>query len=274
MAQSAVILFWFATVAYVAATVLYAYFFLSKRASYSWYATFFTGAGFLCHTASIGLRSSAEHGTSLNGPNTLILSAWALVFAYFVVEHLIRMKVYGTLLVPVGLVLMVISQLISVRVGAASPLVENWKIGIHVALIVFANAGFFIAGVGALAYLTQESQLKRHRTSVLFKRLPSLANIDLLVRRAIAFAYPAYSAGLLLGVFRAIETDPPGWWADPRVMLAGLVWGIFATYLVLHYTQRASARTTAWLALAGVLVVSVLAVIARTVPAGFHVFGL
>ncbi len=274
MAQSAVILFWFATVAYVAATVLYAYYFLSKRSAYSWYATFFTGAGFLCHTASIGLRSMAEHGTDLGGPNTLILSAWALVLAYFVMEHLIRMKVYGTLLVPVSLVLMVISQLMSVKVGAASPLVENWKIGIHVALIVFANAGFFIAGVGALAYLLQESQLKRHRTNVLFKRLPSLGNIDLITRRAVAFGYPAYTAGLLLGVLRAIETDPPGWWADPRVVLAGLVWAIFGTYLVLHYTRRASARTTAWLALSGVLVVTTVAIIARTVPAGFHIFGL
>ncbi len=259
---------------YVAATVLYAYFFLSKRAAYSWYATFLTGAGFLCHTASVGLRSVAEHGTDLSGPNTLILSAWALVLAYFVMEHLIRVKVYGTLLVPLSLVLMVISQLMSVRVGAASPLVENWKIGIHVALIVFANAGFFIAGVGALAYLIQESQLKRHRTNVLFKRLPSLANIDLIERRAVAFAFPAYTAGLLLGVFRAIETDPPGWWADPRVMLAGLVWAVFGTYLVLHYTQRASARTTAWITLAGVFIVAVVAVTARTVPAGFHVFGL
>lgn len=274
MAQTAVILFWFATVMYVAATVLYAYFFLSKRAAYSWYATFLTGAGFLCHTASVGLRSVAEHGTDLSGPNTLILSAWALVLAYFVMEHLIRVKVYGTLLVPLSLVLMVISQLMSVRVGAASPLVENWKIGIHVALIVFANAGFFIAGVGAFAYLIQESQLKRHRTNVLFKRLPSLANIDLIERRAVAFAFPAYTAGLLLGVFRAIETDPPSWWADPRVMLAGVVWVVFGTYLVLHYTQRASARTTAWITLAGVFVVAVVAVIARTVPAGFHVFGL
>mgnify|MGYP001420619037 CR=1 FL=1 len=274
MAQVAVILFWFAIVLYVAATVLYAYFFLSKRASYSWYATFLTGAGFLCHTASVGMRSVADGGTSLDGPNTLILAAWALVLVYFVMEHLIKVKIYGTLLVPVGLVFMVISQLMVAKVGAASPLVTNWKVGIHVALIVFANAGFFIAGVGALAYLIQESQLKRHRTNVLFKRLPALSNIDLITRRAAAFAFPAYTAGLLLGVFRAIETDPPGWWADPRVMLAGLAWAIFGAFIVLHYTRRASARTTAWVALSGVLVISVVAVIARTVPAGFHVFGL
>lgn len=274
MAQISAILFWFAILAYVAATVLYAYFFLSKRASYSWYATFLTGAGFLCHTTSIGLRSSVDGGTVLNGSNTLVLAAWALVMMYFIMEHMVKVKVYGTALVPVGAALMAISQLMTSKTVVVSPLVQDWKIGIHVALVAFGSAAYFIAGVAAAAYLIQESQLKRHRTSVLFKRLPPLASIDLLMRRAVAFAYPAYSGALLLGVFRAIEEDLAGWWADPRVMLAGLVWATFGTYLVLHYTQRASARTTSWIALAGVLIVAVLAVVARTVPAGFHVFGL
>ena len=274
MGQSAVILFWFTIVAYVAATVLYAYFFLSKRASYSWYATFLTGAGFLCHTASIGMRSTAEQGTRLDGPNTLILSAWALVMLYFVMEHLIKVKVYGTLLVPLSVILMTVSQLIAGSGAATSPLIENWKIGIHVALIVFANAGFFIAAAAAVTYLIQESQLKRHKTSVIFKRLPALSKIDIIARRSVAFAYPAYTGGLLLGVLRAIETDPPGWWADPRVVLAGIVWLAFGAYLVLHYTQRASARTTAWIAIAGTSVVTFVAIVARTVPAGFHIFGL
>lgn len=274
MLTAAIIAFWFATLLYAAATILYAYHFLSKRPAYSWYATFFTGAGFLCHTASIGMRSVAQDGTRLDGPNQLILSAWALVMVYFIVEHLIKFKVYGTLAVPAASVLMVISQLIGGKGSAAiSPLVENWKIGIHVALIVFANAGFIIGALAAMAYIVQEKQLKAHKTSMLFKRLPPLANIDLLARRAIAFAFPAYTAGLILGVVRAVETDPPGWWQDPRVMLAGVVWMVFAAYLGLHYTQRASARTTAWIAIVGVVVVLTLSVVARTVPAGFHVFG-
>jgi ABC-type uncharacterized transport system permease subunit len=273
VAQGAVILFWFTMVAYVAATVLYAYYFLSKRPAYSWYATFLTGAGYLCHTASIGMRSSAEHGTRLDGPNTLILFAWALVLLYFVMEHLIKVKVYGTLLVPLSVVLMTISQLIAGSGAATSPLIENWKIGIHVALIAFANGGFFIAAAAALTYLIQEGQLKRHQTNVFFKRLPPLGRIDMLARRAVAFAYPAYTGGLLLGVLRAIETDPPGWWSDPRVMLAGIAWFVFGAYLGLHYTQRASARTTSWIAIAGTAVVVTLAVIARAVPAGFHIFG-
>ncbi|MDI6901094.1 MAG: cytochrome c biogenesis protein CcsA [Anaerosomatales bacterium] len=277
MAPLAVIAFWFATALYAAATVLYAYFFLSKRPTYSWYATFLTGAGFLCHTASIGLRSIAEDGTRLDGPNTLILLAWALVLVYFVFEHLIKLKVYGVALVPVSLVLMTVAQLLAVtgRGGPLdSPLVENWKVGIHVALIMFAYAGYLIGGIAAVAYRIQEAQLKSHRTTVVFRRLPSLGSIDAFARRAIAFAHPAFSAGLLLGILRAIETDPPGWWADPRVMLAGAVWLVFTVYLVGRYRESISARAAALVALGGVGLVIVLAIIARTVPAGFHVFGV
>jgi len=277
MEQFSIIAFWFATVLYAAATVLYGYWFLSKRRSYSWYATFLTGAGFLCHTGSIYARSRATQGTLLDGPNTLILLAWALILIYFIMEHLIKIKVYGTALVPVSLILMTVSQLLEAagRGGmSASPLVENWKVGIHVALIIFANAGYFIGAVASIAYLIQEKQLKGHKTNVLFRRLPPLGSIDQLARRAIAFAFPAYTGGLLLGVVRAVETDPPGWWADPRVVLAGLVWVVYAAYLFLRYRGRSSARTTAYIAIAGAVLVLVLAIVARAVPAGFHIFGV
>lgn len=278
MLQVSLVAFWFATALYAAATVLYGYHFLNKRRAYSWYATFLTGAGFLCHTASVGLRSVAEHGTRLDGANTLILLAWALVLIYFVIEHLIKLKVYGAALVPAALLLLVVAQVLTAfgRSDAmgASVLVENWKVGIHVALILFGYAGYAIGAVASAAYLIQERQLKAHRTSVLFRRLPSLAGIDGLARRAVAYAFPAYTAGIVLGTLRAVETDPPGWWADPRVMLAGIVWAVYAAYIVLRSGGRLPARRAAWLSLAGAVLVLALAVTARTVPHGFHVFGV
>ena len=72
----------------------------------------------------------------------------------------------------------------------------------------------------------------------------------------------------------AIETDVGGWWADPRVMLSGIVWAIFGAYIYLHYMRSASGRTVAWLALIGLVFVTALAITARIVPAGFHVFGV
>jgi ABC-type transport system involved in cytochrome c biogenesis permease subunit len=280
MVRFDVMTMWLSLAALAGATVSYAYFFLSKRTTFSWYASFLTGIGFLCLTASIGLHSSSAEGSRLVGPYSLVLAAWALLFVYFVVEHLIKLKVYGTVLVPAALLALVVAQL----TGAGAPvghmaasevaLLENWRVAVHVVLIVFGNAGFLIGATASAAYLGLEAQLKSHRTSTLFKRLPSLAQTDLIARRAVAFAFPVYTGGLLLGVLRAVETDQAGWWADPRVMLSGVVWVAFAFYLYLQYGRGVSGKTAARAALVGAVLVIALAILARTVPMGFHIFAV
>lgn len=279
--QTAVITFWLAMALYAGATVLYAYYFVDKRRALSRTATFLTGAGFLLNTVSVMMRSFATEGTQLTGPNSLVLAAWALVLVYFFVEHVVKLKVYGTVLVPLSALLLVIAELLGVNSGAAgtmTPLqlqqLDNWTVGIHVAVIMFSNAGFAVGAAASAVYLLQETQLKRHRASKLLRRLPSLAQTDTIARRAIVFSFPAYTAGLLLGVTRAIETAGGDWWLDPRVMLSGIVWAIFGAYLFARYQRDVSGRTAAWIALAGLVFVIVLAVVARTVPVGFHVFGV
>lgn len=270
---------WLTMASLAVATVLYAYHFLSKRASYSFYASLLTGVGFLLLTASIGLHSSVAGGSRLYGPYSIVLAAWALVLVYFAVEHLVKLKVYGTVLVPLALLLLAVAQVLGAVAPAVAPrpedaaLLEGWRVGMHVALIVLANAGFAIGAAASGAYLGLEAQLKKHRTSTLFKRLPSLAQTDLIARRSIALAFPVYTAGLLLGVLRAFGSVPV-WWSDLRIVLSGVVWMIFAGYLYLHYGRNVSGRTAAQIALVGVVFVVVLAVVARTVPGGFHIFAV
>jgi len=279
--QVAFVAFWLAMALYAGATVLYAYQVATKRAALSWYATFATGAGFIMHTASIGLRSTATDGTQLTGANVLVLMAWALVLVYFILEHLMRVKTYGAMLVPAALVVLLVAQVMGASRGVLADLsadqaalLDSWRVGIHVALIAFANAGFAISAVGSLLYLILERQLKHRKNTKLFNRLPSLAQTDSVARRSVVWAFPVYTAGLLLGVLRAIETDVQLWWADARVVLAGLVWMAFAIYQFMRWRKGWAGRSAAYIAIAGFALVAVLAVVARTVPAGFHVFGL
>jgi len=271
---------WLTMASLTGATILYAYHFLSKRASFSFYASLLTGLSFLLLTASVGLHSSAVAGSRLWGPYSMVLAAWALVVVYFAVEHLIKLKVYGTVLLPCALLLLVVAQIMGAGNPATPPpasdlaLLESWRVIVHVALIVFANAGFLVGAAASAAYLGLEAQLKGHHTSTLFKRLPSLGQTDLVARRAVAFAFPAYAAGLLLGVLRAMETDVAAWWADPRIIVSGIVLAIYAVYLFLHYARNASGRTVARIALVGAVFVIALAILARTVPAGFHIFAV
>lgn len=280
MEQASLVLFWFAFALYIGATVLYAYQFVLRRQKMNWWARFFTGAGFILQTLSIGANSMANDGTPLTGPNQLVLASWALVLLYFVMEHVIRIRVYGAFLIPVAAVLMAAAQLVG-GTGVATSLtpeqlnqLDSYGIGFHVALIVFANAAFAFAAVSSGLYLFQEGQLKRHRTSRFGRRLPSLATLQTVSRRSVSLGYPIYTAGLTLGVIRAIQVDVAAWWADPRIMLAGLVWACYGAYLVIVYRHEVSSRASSWVALGGFVLVVILAILARTLPSGFHVFGL
>lgn len=280
MQQISVVLFWFALALYICATVLYAYQFVLRRAKTGWWARFFTGAGFLCQTLSIGALSIATDGTELTGANQLMLASWALVLMYFVMEHLIKIKIYGAFLIPIAVFFMGAAEIIG---GFAGPTeftavqlkqLDSWRVTFHVALIVFANAGFALGAIASALYLFQASQLKSHRSSIITRRLPSLTTLQAMARRAISFAFPVYTAGLLLGILRAVEETVPEWWFDTRIMVSGIVWAIFATFLVLVYRRNASAGTQAWVVILGFVFVVLLAIIARTIPVGFHLFGL
>lgn len=280
MEQAALVSLWFAMTLYMVATVLYVYHFVAKRPVFAWYATFATGSGFLAHTASIGLHWGATAEVPIVGAfNSLSLTAWALILIYFIVEHLVRLKLYGTLLVPVAFVAMAAAQISLQATGAeltpeALEQLDSWRVAMHVAMMMIANAGFAVAAAASAVYLLQGGQLKKHKSSGLMKRLPSLTQTQQLARRAIMLAYPVYTAGMLLGIIRAIEFQLDLWWFDPRVMLSGVVWAIFGLYLLLFYRGGGSGKLLARIALLGLAAVIVLGVFARTVPSGFHIFGL
>lgn len=280
MEQISAVLFWFSLALYIGATVLYAYQFVLRRAKTGWWARFLTGAGFICQTLSIGANSIAEGGTPLSGPNQLMLASWALVLLYFVMEHVIKIKIYGAFLIPIAVFFMGAAEILG---GFSTPAtltavqlaqLDNWRVTFHVALIVFANAGFAFGAISSGLYLFQAAQLKSHRSSIITRRLPSLGTLQTMGRRAISFSFPVYVAGLVLGMIRAVEAGIDQWWFDPRIMLSGIVLVTFGAYLALVYRRNASARTSAWVAVVGFVFVVILAVIARTIPVGFHLFGL
>lgn len=61
---------------------------------------------------------------------------------------------------------------------------------------------------------------------------------------------------------------------DPRVLVSAIVAATFLAFIVMYYRNRTSGVVTAWVAVVGGLLVIVLMIIARTLPVGFHLFGV
>lgn len=272
------VLYWISFALLVGATVLYAYQFVLKRSQVVLWARILTGAGFLALTGSIGLASSAAGRTLYTGRNQLVLAAWALVLLYFILEQFLRIRIYGAFLVPVAVLLLTISVLL--RGSGASVtaeqefLMSSAGIALHVLLVILGNVGFLFSAVSSALYLYQSRQLRLHISNRVSRRLPSLATLQSVARRAVSFAFPVYTAGISLGIIRAIQTDVGGWWADPRVMASGIVWITYVIYLVTVYRDDVSSRTGAWISIVGMILVVIVAILARTVSVGFHIFGV
>jgi ABC-type uncharacterized transport system permease subunit len=123
---------------------------------------------------------------------------------------------------------------------------------LHVGLVLAAFAGFTLAaGLGAL-YLWQERRLKQRTPGILRVRAPALATLDMLGARSVAVGLPALTAGIGIGFARLEET---GGRLDATIVVTVLAWLVYASLLVLRWEAGWRGRRTAYVALAGFLLV-------------------
>jgi ABC-type uncharacterized transport system permease subunit len=280
MQQTAIILFWLAFCGLLMATVVYAFEIIRHRRASVLAARVLTALAWLTLTASIGLNSLVHHGTPLNGPNQMVLIAWALVLVYFLFEYLLKFTRYGAAFIPLAAALMFTAQIIAPKSNSIVPTpttvtaqMNSAQVSIHVLLIIFANALLLIACMAGVLYLYQDRALRRHSNSALARALPPLANIERLWLRVLSIGLPIYFAGQVLGVTRAIVVDAHLWYADIRIILSGAVLILFGLTLLFYIRGRTQVITLVRLSVAGGVLIAILMIIARSIPIGFHVFG-
>ncbi len=269
-----IVLLWLSIMMYTAASVLYVYFFVTKRRLMSILATVCTGSGFIVHTATIAMITYSLGHLPIAGLfQSLLLMTWFMVLIYFIVEHLIRLKTLGTALIPLTAVLLVFAWTRYQTPVQLEEILQSWWVFLHVPVVFVAYGGFTVGAGASIAYLIQQSQLKKKHVNILFRRLPPLDVLDKVADRSITFALPFLTVGLMMGVIRAIKSGVPNWPLDPVVLFAALVWVLFGLYLILRHFADWSGRKAALMAIAGfgALLVIRFTVIANL--ARFHRFG-
>lgn len=272
-------MFWVAFASLVGAAVLFGYEWLVRRKPTVAPEIVAGAGGILLALAVIGNIVGTE-GRVLTGSNQIIFVALALVAFFFVAQYGFKMQNTGVFLITISATLLAVAQLTS---GARTDIAAHPQVGefldsalivFHVGLIVFANMFFLVAGVSAILYLVQSRALKQHTNSTFARRLPSLATLERLSARMVVVGLPFYMAGQFMGIHRAIVVDAVGWWADPRIMLSGLISIVWVAHVVLYARNKASGQLTAWIAVVGMVLVVALMILSRVLPMGFHVFGV
>lgn len=206
------------------------------------------GLGLVLHTVSvvetIVLFGYQDALTIRHAASDLGLLLIAL-FMFFYARY--RTAAPGLFIFPVAF-LLTFGTALEKAPQFASPVVRSGWILVHVSMLLVGYAGLFISFLSSLFYLVQARSLKSKQSSLISRRLPALQVLDELGYRSLLVGFPFITIGLIIGSVVAQERFGARYFADPKVLLSMLTWGV---YMILLYTRWSSGwrgRKAAYLA--------------------------
>ena len=247
-------LFWPALLAYGEAAVAY-FGEVRQPGRAGWAATWGVRIGWLVQTALLGVQAARADGFPWSTwAGSLNLFVWLVVGAYLIWGCRPRYRLLGLAVLPLAVVLFALAWAGGGTGTAGQSHYSNLFLVLHVGLVLAAFAGFTLAAGLSVLYLWQERRLKRHERSILRVPAPALAKLDSVAARTIAFALPALTLGIVVGIVR-LENHGGGY--DALMAVTALTWAVYAAYLALRQFAGWRGRRAAYLILAGFVLVVV-----------------
>ena len=244
----------------VAMSLFFGYVF-TRRETLSRAANSTVWAGVVSHAGALIARTVAarvipEHRWYVPWSNwfeSFSFFAWVIAITYLVIERRRRLPILGAFVLPVIFAMMctAVHSPFGHQIPSLAPALQSYWMAIHVPVMFISYAAFANAFAVGLAYLIQERQLKSKHPTALSFRLPPLEDLDHLIYRIIAWAFPVLTLGVLLGARWAYDAWGRYWGWDAKETWALITWFIYLIYLHMRLVVGWRGRKTAYLSLAG-----------------------
>jgi cytochrome c-type biogenesis protein CcsB len=259
--------------AYFGATALWLGFFLAQREGLYRWGAWVLAAGLGCHTLELVRRTLTQGYLPVaTFGDALLVSAWALVAVFLILNWRFPIKVLGALAAPLA-ALMVSGALILPRgQGAFSPLLQGFWLTVHISLTLLGNGALALAFLGGIFYLIQERQLKGKKFGFFYRRLPSLEQLDALNYWCLTIGFPLLTGGIITGSLYAQHTLGSFWRWDPKETLTLIAWLIYAVLLHERLTMGWRGRRAAIISICGFAVLLITFVGANLWLTSYHSF--
>jgi cytochrome c-type biogenesis protein CcsB len=218
-----------------------------------------TCAGLVTHIASILTRGIAEHRVPW-GNMFEFIAAITCMTVVVLVAAAVRFRAYYIglfVLIPVVLSLAVDVTVVYTPAGSLVPALNSYWIAIHVTAMIVASGLFIVGAVITVMYLIADRTERRalaglpSGTAGLMMHLPGTTVLDRLSYRAILFAFPVWTFGIMAGAIWADHAWGRYWGWDPKETWSFITWVIYAGFLHARATGGWRGRRAAYIQLVG-----------------------
>jgi ABC-type uncharacterized transport system permease subunit len=230
---------WFllAVVFYGAAAIYSIFVFRKGFRKDDWVNYGLIAAGLVCHMAAMVTRGFTFQRCPTNNlyEATLFLQ-WTMVVAYLVIGALPRLRFLGAFLAPVLLAIGVFALMPQLDPPyGAKPNFSGGLSSLHKALILLSYGAFGFAAVAGLMYLTQERDLKFHKTRALLSRLPPIQRLEIVMSRLIIAGFVLLTGGLVISALYLHQTMKVYFTADALAVYSFCVWLLYGGLVVARW---------------------------------------
>ncbi|HLQ56840.1 MAG TPA: c-type cytochrome biogenesis protein CcsB [Streptosporangiaceae bacterium] len=218
-----------------------------------------TIVGLLAHVSGILLRGISEDRVPWGNMYEFITAITCTAVIVLVVAVL-RYKAYYIglfVLIPVVFALGVAVAVIYTPAGSLVPALQSYWIAIHVTAMIIASGLFIVGAVTTAMYLAADRHERRvaagqpSKAAGIMMRLPRPLILDRLSYRAILFAFPVWTFGIMAGAIWADHAWGRYWGWDPKETWSFITWVVYAGFLHSRATGGWRGRRAAYIQLAG-----------------------
>jgi cytochrome c-type biogenesis protein CcsB len=210
--------------------------------------------GFVSHTLALITRyAEAGYTPVTNLHESLSFFAWMIIGVLLVANLKYKVKVLGSFLTPIALILMFFALALPKEIFPLAPVLKSFWHPFHVIFAFLGNAVFALAFCCGVMYLIQENQLKSKKMGAITKRLPSLKVLDDLNYQSLKFGFPLLTLGIITGAIWAEYAWGRYWNWDPKETWSLITWLLYAALLHQRLTVGWRGRKAAIMAIVGFL---------------------
>lgn len=138
---------------------------------------------------------------------------------------------FGVFALPLAFLLAFIPALGPDKYTFSSPVIRSGWLFVHITALLIAYAALIFSLTASLLYLIQERRMKNKRRPGFLEWLPPLETMDQIAQTTLVLGFCGMTVGLFAGSLIAQEQYGAHYFADPKIWLSFLVWGLYVAML-------------------------------------------
>ncbi|WP_030163807.1 c-type cytochrome biogenesis protein CcsB [Spirillospora albida] len=223
-----------------------------RRVDWARLAVLVSVLGWAAHLGVIVTRGlAADRWPWGNMYEFLTAIAFAAVTAFVIVMWRFGARFLGAFVMLAAVIALGVANIwLYDSVGPVTAALNSYWIALHVTAAIVATGAFTVSGVATILYLVKiRTEARAAAGGGALAHLPSAQALDTLAMRVTTFAFPIWTAAIIMGAVWADEAWGRYWGWDPKEIWSFITWVIYAAYLHARATAGWKGRKAAILCL-------------------------